>query len=727
MAYTKIHAIKSTLSKAIDYIENPDKTEAELFISGYNVDPLVASVEFEMTTALAKDIKGNYTKTGGGNNLAYHMIQSFSPEDNVTPEQAHEIGKKLADEFLEGKYEYVIATHLDKGHIHNHIIFNAVSFYDLKKINTQPYKTASKIRAISDKICSEHNLSVIPESGKLGHSYTEYQERKANTSWKSEIRKKLNYVLESAVTYEDFIKKANELGITVEDKGKHIKFKADGQERWTRGNKLSDNGSFELNGIKERVKNNQANQVHFKEAIISSAKACKRTDEFATVLKELYSITYKTDKLGHIIFRENENDIKIKQSTLGNAFNIESIHSAIQKGSFEFTEQTENTSIKEEYDNLTKTKIEDIDTPIRVSKENILKITVDGILLELPDQEGKLGKVFIDNNHIDFLENTKEYELHIGDKFDYYFINEKINPDLLESEQLSGKYIKGEHLIRTLELKNGIKPIEMKVAAEYIKTIGQKGITISMPGMEYLFIENEHVILDRASGSCSVNLYPNWNYNFKENADQKILSNIKGKDLFEKLKDQGEQNKSLAWKIAAYDRRTGLTNTKELANVLMLMRKENISADNDFESKASQLQVTITDVKDKIKTIDEKNEQYKTATKYLLAYKKYLPIHQDYLKQNTFSKKKYEQKFESELKAFDHASKQLEKLGVNTNVDTEKVIGLIKNQEHEISNLKKDLEQKTDQLQELRNAQKIVREIQEPQKEREQKTKENEL
>lgn len=85
-----------------------------------------------MTAALGRELKGDYTKTGGANNLAYHMIQSFSPDDLISPEKAHDLGKKWADDILEGKYEYVISTHIDKGHIHNHIVFNSVSFLIIK-------------------------------------------------------------------------------------------------------------------------------------------------------------------------------------------------------------------------------------------------------------------------------------------------------------------------------------------------------------------------------------------------------------------------------------------------------------------------------------------------------------------------------------------------------------------------------------------------------------------
>ena len=109
--------VAACLKNRTDYIENPDKTDGQMLVSGYNCEPQTASIDFEMTAVLAH--KARNLKRKRSRNLAYHLIQSFSPEDAVTPEQAHELGKKLAFEYTGGKYEYVVATHIDKGHIHN--------------------------------------------------------------------------------------------------------------------------------------------------------------------------------------------------------------------------------------------------------------------------------------------------------------------------------------------------------------------------------------------------------------------------------------------------------------------------------------------------------------------------------------------------------------------------------------------------------------------------------
>lgn len=116
MAITKIHAVKVRLGDAINYIENPDKTDGQELISGYNTAPQTAVLDFSVTAAMARKARNTSAKRQG--NLAYHLIQSFSPDDAVTPERAHELGRKLAMEFTDGKFEFVVATHINKDSIH---------------------------------------------------------------------------------------------------------------------------------------------------------------------------------------------------------------------------------------------------------------------------------------------------------------------------------------------------------------------------------------------------------------------------------------------------------------------------------------------------------------------------------------------------------------------------------------------------------------------------------
>ena len=187
MAVTKIHPIKSTLKKALDYIENPDKTEDKMLVSSFGCSYETADIEFEMLLAQAIQ---------KGNNLAHHLIQSFAPGE-ATPEQAHEIGKQLADEVLQGKYSYVLTTHIDKGHVHNHLIFCAVDMVNHRKYNSNRQSYAY-IRRTSDRLCREHGLSVVQPSRDKGKSYAEWDAGRKGKSWKAKLKAAIDAVIPQA-------------------------------------------------------------------------------------------------------------------------------------------------------------------------------------------------------------------------------------------------------------------------------------------------------------------------------------------------------------------------------------------------------------------------------------------------------------------------------------------------------------------------------------------------
>ena len=222
MAVTKIHPIKSTLRKALDYIENPDKTDEKLFVSSYGCSYETADIEFQMLLdqALKK-----------GNNLAHHLIQAFEPGEN-TPEQAHEIGRQLADEVLGGKYPYVITTHIDKGHLHNHIIFCAVDMANQRKYisNRQSY---AYIRRTNDRLCREHGLSVVMPGKDKGKSYAEWDAQRKGKSWKAKLKTAIDAAIPQARDFDSFLRLMEAQGYEMK-RGKFISFRSPGQERFTR-------------------------------------------------------------------------------------------------------------------------------------------------------------------------------------------------------------------------------------------------------------------------------------------------------------------------------------------------------------------------------------------------------------------------------------------------------------------------------------------------------------
>lgn len=243
MAVTKIKAIRGTLSKAIAYILNPEKTDEKLLVSSYGCASETAAREFEWTRKIAEQKGMNPVRI-----IARHVIQSFEVGE-VTPELAHEIGKQFADEILGGKYEYVLTTHIDKDHVHNHLIFNAVDFVDY-----HAYKSYKRIyydmREVSDRLCKENSLSVIPPSQNKGMGYKEYTEAKRGTSWKQKLKQTIDRLVIAAKDYDDFLRLMQEAGYEIKT-GKYISFRAEGQERFTRSKTIGENYTEER--IKERI------------------------------------------------------------------------------------------------------------------------------------------------------------------------------------------------------------------------------------------------------------------------------------------------------------------------------------------------------------------------------------------------------------------------------------------------------------------------------------------
>ena len=231
------------MSKAIAYILNPEKTDEKLLVSSYGCASETAAREFEWTRKLAEQKGMNPVRI-----IARHVIQSFEIGE-VTPELAHEIGKQFADEILGGKYEYVLTTHIDKDHVHNHLIFNAVDF-----VNYHAYKSYKRIyydmREVSDRLCKENGLSVIPPSQNKGMGYKEYTEAKRGTSWKQKLKQTIDRLVITAKDYDDFLRLMQEAGYEIKA-GKYISFRAEGQERFTRSKTIGENYTEER--IKERI------------------------------------------------------------------------------------------------------------------------------------------------------------------------------------------------------------------------------------------------------------------------------------------------------------------------------------------------------------------------------------------------------------------------------------------------------------------------------------------
>lgn len=203
-----INGEKTALDAGIAYAANPEKTEQHFFASAINCESC------ETAYAEMQETKRRFGKSGGV--VGYHFIQSFAPGE-VTPEQAHRIGMAFAEKLFGSRYEVVIGTHLDKAHLHTHIVINSVSFVDGKKYHSSPGNYYFDVRGASDALCRENGLSVIAPQDK-GRHYAEWKaENTGKPTIRSIIRADIDRVIGEAYTFDTFLMLLRRLGYVVQN------------------------------------------------------------------------------------------------------------------------------------------------------------------------------------------------------------------------------------------------------------------------------------------------------------------------------------------------------------------------------------------------------------------------------------------------------------------------------------------------------------------------------
>ena len=291
MAVTRLSKIKSsassstnnTLKGRLDYIINKDKTNNEELVSAFECEVDTAYLEFALNKNIYENITGNETKRNG-DVLAYHLRQAFKPGE-VEPELAHQIGIKLAKEFTKENHQFVIATHVDKAHIHNHIIFNSTNLNSEGKFKDE-WRSAKDVRKISDRLCLENDLSVVEPKNERGQHYKEWEENQKGKSWKQQIKDILDEAIEKSKDYDEFLIIIKSKGIEVKT-GKHIAFKLEnlGQQRFTRGKTLGTDYTEEQ--LKLRIEERSKNKSRFRRTSIIPQKI---KGNLSGISKKVYTI-----------------------------------------------------------------------------------------------------------------------------------------------------------------------------------------------------------------------------------------------------------------------------------------------------------------------------------------------------------------------------------------------------------------------------------------------------
>ena len=216
-----------SLQDALDYAANRDKTEQSCFESSY-------ACTLETAFADMRQTKERWHKLGGVQ--GYHLIQSFAAGE-VAQELAHRIAKELADRVLGGRYEYVIGTHLNTGHIHSHIVWNSLSCVDGKKYRSNYKSYVTEIRAVSDELCRKYKLSVIDteNSNHVAKPYAEWlAEKNGHPTWRTAIRQDVDEAIQQSLTWRQFLSAMERKGYEVRMGRKYPVLRPPGKERFVR-------------------------------------------------------------------------------------------------------------------------------------------------------------------------------------------------------------------------------------------------------------------------------------------------------------------------------------------------------------------------------------------------------------------------------------------------------------------------------------------------------------
>ena len=242
-------SVSTAIADIIDYVENPQKTDFGKFIYGYACDTRTADAEYVLSKRQYFNLTGR--SRGADDVIAYHVRQSFKPGE-VTPEEANRIGQELAMKLTKGNHAFIVCTHVDKHHVHNHVIVNSTALDCTRKFRNF-WGSTWAVRRINDRLCLEHGLSIVEDpKPSRGHYGKWLGEDNRPLPFAEQIRRAIDAALkQKPADFEDFLRKLEAGGVTVIREGKHLKFLVPGQKKVTRCDTLK--GDYTEQAIRERI------------------------------------------------------------------------------------------------------------------------------------------------------------------------------------------------------------------------------------------------------------------------------------------------------------------------------------------------------------------------------------------------------------------------------------------------------------------------------------------
>jgi type IV secretory pathway VirD2 relaxase len=452
--------------RLIKYILNPDKTDNLKLVSDFGMSNYLDFPSYEEMVEMYNVNFTNNDKLYESRNdrqekhqqniHAHHLIQSFSPEDNLTPEEINRIGYETMMELTGGRFKFIVATHTDKDHVHNHILINAIDSNSDKKLIWN-YALERNLRMISDRISKIAGAKIIEKR----FSYRDYQKYR-QSSHKFELKQRLYFLMQHSKSFDDFLEKAVQLHVHIDFSQKHSRFMMTDRAmtKPIRGRQLSkrdlyDEEFFRTHFAKQEIESRLEfllNRVNFLEELLTKAKELNLTIDLKQknvifILEEngkQFSLSHKKisdKKLYDVNFFQDY----FKNKEVGDSEGLENLQE--QYHAFQEERDKEKVAteeIEEAFEEFKKKRDAVHEFEVELAGHQIEKLVDEGVYIKVSFGVKQSGFIFIPNYQLDIIEedNQKKYKVYIRETTSYFVYNKEHSD--------KNQYIKGRTLIRQL-------------------------------------------------------------------------------------------------------------------------------------------------------------------------------------------------------------------------------------------------------------------------------------
>ncbi|HGQ5751314.1 TPA: SAG1250 family conjugative relaxase [Streptococcus pneumoniae] len=482
--------------RLIKYILNPDKTNNLKLVSDFGMSNYLDFPSYEEMVEMYNvnftnndklyEYRNDRQEKHQQNIHAHHLIQSFSPEDNLTPEEINRIGYETIMELTGGRFRFIVATHTDKDHIHNHILINAIDCNSDKKLIWN-YALERNLRMISDRISKMAGAKIIEKR----FSYRDYQKYRA-TSHKFELKQRLYFLMQQSKSFDDFLEKAEQLHVHIDFSQKHSRFMMTDRAmtKPIRGRQLSkrdlyDEDFFRMHFAKQEIASRLEfllNCVNSLEGLLTKSKELNLTIDLKQknvifILEEngkQFSLSHKKisdEKLYDVNFFQDY----FKNKEVGVSEGIENLQAQYRAFQEERDKEKVSTEEIEEAFETFKEKRDAVhEFEVKLTEHQIEKLVDEGIYIKVSFGINQSGLIFIPNYQLDIMEeeNQKKYKVYIRETTSYFVYNKEHSD--------KNQYIKGRTLIRQLTNDSRVIPYRRPTVERLQEKISEISLLIEL-------------------------------------------------------------------------------------------------------------------------------------------------------------------------------------------------------------------------------------------------------